>query len=146
MNKVNRLTHNIRPYRSASSQTKKTAQFDCRNTFVRHSDKTTNRRTYRRLPPPPLLTVSELRLEMVRDNAEIYRPVLTMDPGTASGQRRPRLKLYCTVLVLYCTVLYCTASGQRRGRPRLKPQQIRRSGHQVRRNILVRAVAISNCA
>ena len=57
---------------------------------------------------------------MVRDNAEIYRPVLTMDPGTASGQRRPRLKLYCTVLVLYCTV----------------------SGHQVRRNILVRAVAI----
>ena len=54
---------------------------------------------------PPLLTVSELRLEMVRDNAEIYRPVLTMDPGTDSGQRRPRLKLYCTVLVLYCTVL-----------------------------------------
>ena len=107
MNKVNRLTHNIRPYRSASSQTKKTAQFDCRNTFVRHSDKTTNRRTYRRLPPPPLLTVSELRLEMVRDNAEIYRPVLTMDPGTDSGQRRPRLKLYCTVL--NCTVLYCTA-------------------------------------
>ena len=53
---------------------------------------------------PPFLTVSELRLEMVRDNAEIYRPVLTMDPGTDSGQRRPRLKLFCTVLVLYCTV------------------------------------------